>query len=427
MSETQRTVELCTHFHAASAELVKQLLVLDNSREWEGVGFRTCGHWLSVNAGMDQWRADEMIRVGHALEGLPLIAEAFAVGRLSYDKVRALIACVSAEDQEIWLDVATAASATQLARICRSFRAATVIDDPKRNEQQHAERTFNAWWLENGMLRVVATLPPEDGRIVLNAVEDAAKRAGDAATSDSTYPAHDTFGARQADALTRIAERWCSGSADGRGRAPRQLVVHVDVQTVLGEDSEGRCHLEDGAAMAAGFARRIGCDAEVLALIERGGTTLDLVQAQAPVSGRIRRALQLRDGYCRYPACTVPAVDCDGHHIVGRFDGGPTRLPNLVSLCAYHHQRYHEGAFQIAKLESGGIEFCTPEGRAIAPARPLPATLTLKGSIRQLSALSGRSIQADAATAGDHGAPYDHGLTVEMLAGSRLRARAGPG
>lgn len=429
MSRAQDVTELAAHLHAATASVVDRIADFDASGEWKGDGFRDCAHWLTIHSGFGPWTAADMVRVGRALRELPLLRAAFADGRLSFDKVRSLVQVALQEDERVWLDVAVAASSTQLARICQAFRRAMVVDDPDRHARQQAARTFNAWWLHDGMLRLVATLPPMEGRVVLEAVENAVVNPPDPPETDdgpasggrvepAEYRARDTFGARRADALARVCERSLAGGS-AEGRATRQLVVHVDVETLIDPSSDGRCHLEDGPAVAAALAARVGCDSEVLVALERGSTTLDLQRTRRAISGRLRRALQIRDGYCRYPGCYVSARDCDGHHVRAWIDQGLTELPNLISLCAFHHQRFHEGAFLIAAREHGVFDFLTPDARGIGPpaGRTLPPGFNGAGWLRQLSVLSGRRIDADTATATDRGEPFDLGLTIELLAG----------
>ncbi|MBJ7595584.1 MAG: hypothetical protein JF886_12130 [Candidatus Dormibacteraeota bacterium] len=118
-----------------------------------------------------------MVRVGHALRDLPLIHEAFAAGRLSFDKVRALTRVATAGDETLWLELALEASGSQLARICHAYRRAIAVDDPRRTALQRARRRLVSWWLDaDGMLALCATLPPEEGRLVLNAIESAVSR-----------------------------------------------------------------------------------------------------------------------------------------------------------------------------------------------------------------------------------------------------------
>ena len=60
-----------------------------------------------------------------------------------------------------------------------------------------------------------------------------------------------------------------------------------------------------------------------------------------------RAALHRRDGRCIYRGCTRPARRCHAHHIIDWRAGGPTDLPNMVLLCAYHHRMVHLGRATI--------------------------------------------------------------------------------
>lgn len=380
---------LAGHFHATTAHFVDKVTAFDESQEWAGVGLRSCAHWLTIATGVDLYNAHEMLRVGHALRFLPLIHAAFAAGRLSFDKVRAITHVATAEDEALWLELAVQASGAQLARICRAYRYAIAVDDPERAARQRARRRVVSWWLdEDGMLALYATLPPEEGRLVLNAIEAAvAPRVpcgapvGHSPTGDS--PAGDPcaerepdhpLGARRADALVRICERWLADVAAGTpaGTARPELVVHVDADTLRSPDAGGRCHIEDGPAIAVEAARRLGCDASVVTVLERDGVPVDVGRGRRLVTGRLRRALHLRDQGCRYPGCPVLAADTEGHHVIHWIDGGRTDLSNLVSLCRFHHHRHHDGAFRIIANgdgphpERGGFRFETADGRAIA-------------------------------------------------------------
>src|SRR4029077_1381635 len=86
----ERICELAAHIHAANAELARLAAEYDTSGAWCGVGIRTCRHWLTINTGLSEHAADELLRVGHALTDLPKLQEAFSDGRLSLDKMRAV-------------------------------------------------------------------------------------------------------------------------------------------------------------------------------------------------------------------------------------------------------------------------------------------------------------------------------------------------
>ena len=64
---------------------------------------------------------------------------------------------------------------------------------------------------------------------------------------------------------------------------------------------------------------------------------LDIGAATEIIPAHLRRAVTARHPCCAFPGCDQPASVCDIHHIVPRSRGGPTSLPNLVPLCAFHH------------------------------------------------------------------------------------------
>jgi hypothetical protein len=266
--------------------------------------------------------------------------------------------------------------------------------------------------------------------VVLSAIESAVTRpVASPVTHDPSVggaPDH-PHGARRADALVRVCERWLHDAAQhaSGAAAPAGLTVHVDLETLTAVDDGGRCHIDDGPAVSLAAARRIGCDAQVVTVLERDGIPLDVGRARRVLSGRIRRLLQLRDGGCRYPGCGVPASDTEGHHVVHWVDGGRTDLANLVSLCRFHHHRHHQGAFAVVAEPAlpGGFRFEAKDGRVIDIGRT--ATPEADG-VRATSPL-GRGgptdVHATPSAAGG-GAPFDLDHTITVLAGNLANAAA---
>ena len=97
----RRTCELAAHIHAATAELSQLLASFDSLGAWYATGVRSCAQWLSFAAGFNLHTGSELVRVGHALSRLPGIAQAFAGGRLSFDKVRVVTQVATAADEEV--------------------------------------------------------------------------------------------------------------------------------------------------------------------------------------------------------------------------------------------------------------------------------------------------------------------------------------
>src|SRR5215471_4662423 len=158
--------ELSAHVQAAQAELALRLAAFDEGTGWGGAGIRSCPHWLSIEAGLDYHTSADLLRVGHALAELPLIRRAFGAGRLSLDKVRAVLRVATPADEEVWLELALNADAAQLVRICREVRRSLDADAPGQSEQLQARRGLWTRVREDGMHRLVALLPPDDAGLV---------------------------------------------------------------------------------------------------------------------------------------------------------------------------------------------------------------------------------------------------------------------
>ena len=88
----------------------------------------------------------------------------------------------------------------------------------------------------------------------------------------------------------------------------------------------------------------------------------------------IRRALQARDGGCRFPGCTNRRF-LDGHHIRHWAAGGETSVANLVLVCRRHHRAVHEGGY-TAKAPADPydpVRFRRPDGTVLENQCELPA------------------------------------------------------
>ena len=134
--------------------------------------------------------------------------------------------------------------------------------------------------------------------------------------------------------------------------------------------------LEGVRRVPAGTSRRIACDAgRVVMTHGPDGSVLDVGRKTRTVPPAIRRALDHRDGGCRFPGCGLRF--CDAHHIKHWADGGETRLDNLVLLCRRHHRAVHEEGFgvEMVKGADGSLRFYWPDGQLfpdVPPASRLP-------------------------------------------------------
>ena len=113
-------------------------------------------------------------------------------------------------------------------------------------------------------------------------------------------------------------------------------------------DRPPAAHLEDGTPLSPETTRRLSCDGWlVAAIIDAHGAVLDIGRRSRIVPAPMRRAVIVRDGGCAFPGCGRPARWCQAHHIWHWTKGGPTKLDNLVLLCAHHHNVVHHHGWQV--------------------------------------------------------------------------------
>ena len=335
---------------------------------------------VSWRCGIGLNAAREKVRVAHALEDLPAISAAFASGRLSFSKVRALTRIADGANEAELLELALHATAAQVEQLVRGYRRAGRLAEREQAMARHAARELNYYHDDDGCLVIRARLPAEDGAVVLEALEAAmaAQRAEeDAAASEDvtavTSEPENRFAQRRADALTAMAETTLKHGAEPLSSAERyQVVVHVTAET-LAADADGRAELECGQRIAPDTARRIACDGSGLRITEDAdGNPLDIGRKTRAVPPALQRALHSRDGGCRFPGCTHHRF-VDAHHIRHWANGGTTSLDNLVLLCRRHHRLVHEGGFGVERSAGGAIRFIRPDGCVIDKHPQLPA------------------------------------------------------
>jgi Domain of unknown function (DUF222)/HNH endonuclease len=244
--------------------------------------------------------------------------------------VRALTRVATAENEQELLSLARVLTAAQLERAARGYRRVTTEEARELQEETH----LSVFWEADGSLSIHGRLAPEDGALLLRALEamrDTRWQQGRG--SAEPRPARQ---ASNAEALVAVAEAALAHPGAGRPGGERyQVVVHAD-EVALSHDGEGGCELEDGSAIAPETARRLACDASV---VKNGRKSRTIPPA-------LRRALRARDRGCRFPGCENRRF-LDAHHVHHWADGGPTTLGNLVLLCRRHHRLVHECGWQV--------------------------------------------------------------------------------
>jgi hypothetical protein len=351
---------LAAHLYAGTCRWLELLGELDRRGHWAEDGPGSCAEWIAWRCGLTPRAAREHVRVAKRLPELPQIRAAFAHGEVSYAKVRALTRVATAESEEELLDLARALTAAELERTVRCYRRVTMTE-----AREQLENAFlSVSWGPDGSLELHGRLAPEDGALLLRALE--ARRDASWKEGRGSAEPRPRRQVSNAEALVAVADASLEHRGEGRSGGERyQIVVHAD-ETTLTDDGEGDCELEDGSALAPETARRLACDA---ALVRNG-------HRSRTIPGSIRHALRRRDRGCCFPGCENRRF-VDAHHVEHWAKGGETTLDNLLLLCRGHHRMVHEGGYTVDREG----RFYYPWGAEIAAVPRLP-----RGSPDQLVA-----------------------------------------
>jgi Domain of unknown function (DUF222)/HNH endonuclease len=423
----RQITELASHLNAAMCRWLDLVAEYDAREGWAQWGCRSCAHWVSWQCSIAPGAAREHVRVARRLADLPLLRAAFAEGKLSYSKLRAITRVENVQREDELLELAEHATAAQLERLVRGYRQVTAAERTAADEPP--ERWVRWDHADDGSLLLYGRLPAEEGELVTTAVEAAREqlaaecRATPEAAIDEDVSAETpseggpSVGEARADALLALADATLGAQQARRTGGDRhQVLVHVDVDTLVadsGPDTPTRaaCELASGAPLAAETARRLACDASIVRLLEHDGRPLDVGRKTRSIPPALRRALDARDRGCRFPGCAATRF-VDAHHIEHWAHGGPTNLGNLVQLCRHHHRLLHEGGYSVTRTAAGGLLFRRPDGRPIAGC-PAPR----RGRADQLHSLSERvpAIRPDACVPLWSGERLDVELGVDAL------------
>ena len=435
-----RVAMLAARVSVGEHALVVAIADFDEAGGFVEQGALSTVQWLGYRCGMSAGVAHEKLRVGRALRALPGIDAAWAKGRLTYSKVRALTRVATPDNEADLVAIAQSATAAQLERICRHYRAATCERTPV---EAKLERFVQVRQTDHGSTRVTLQLPPDEGARFVAALDAAmaqlASEEGGRGDDDDARP-------DRADAAMALAESFfASGARPRRSGAPHEVVLHVDASACRVADpsaarrgdrssaEESKGVVEDAPAVGfienagdqgvdADAARRLLCDASVSVLVAGADqATLRAGRKRRTVPSAMRRALDARAAHrCQFPGCTHRHY-LDAHHVHHWADGGATNLSNLVLLCRRHHVFVHEHGWTIDSSAENTPRFCPPHGRPLPPSPALPAT--------DLSALLEAVAHAeiDAGCLEPVGATWevDYEQIIDVLMGARVGDRIG--
>jgi hypothetical protein len=432
--EVQLTT-LAAHLNAGNYRFLALLAEFDRWGGHVGWGIASCAHWLTWKCDIGLVAAREKVRVARALEGLPKLADAMRRGVLSYCKVRALTRIATAENEDYLLSIAEAGTVSHVEKTVRLYRSTERAAELHAANERFAERSLSYYFDEDGSFVIKGRLAPEQGSLIMRALQAAAdalrEAAGtrqDASREACVTPAaaREPAAARRADALALMAETMLAGGVAPLVAGDRHLVtVHIDERVLRDDTADGICELEGGVTLPPASVRRLCCDGGLVAIVEdANGDALDIGRKTRAIPSAMRRALDARDGGCRFPGCDNTRF-VDAHHIHHWVNGGETKLDNLVLLCHRHHRAVHEEGFRVEQ-HGDRIRFVRPNGCAV-PESPAMAPLDRDGwlSLRQAHTRLGLKVDARATVPSWYGERMDYNWAVGVLQDRTARGRPG--
>ena len=196
-------------------------------------------------------------------------------------------------------------------------------------------------------------LDPIGGAALRTALEPLARKSGTHDDRDRER--------RLADALVELA----SG-----GEQKAQIQVTSSLETLLGLAGAPAAEMEFSLPVSSRTIERLACDSSIArVLLDSESVVIDVGRSKRVVSEPGKRALQARDGHCRWPRCDRPASRSAAHHVVHWIHGGSTDLDNLILLCHRHHWMVHEGNWQLVRGDDGRMLTIPPTVTFGPPAR----------------------------------------------------------
>jgi hypothetical protein len=301
---------------------------MDACGGYEQFGCVTIAQYLSLVCGITGVSARERVRVAFALAELPELESAFARGKLSYSKVRAVTRVATAATEAAWLKAAMNRTAEELeVMVARSQKG-------KPMERRLLTRALN-----QHTTRMVVDLPVEEMELLARALESVRRAAG------GKLPASEALVYLAADAL--------SGEPKPIATAERYtVIVHADKEGTAWVETES-----GPAPLRRAVVERLLCDCTLRLAREEGDGSFVLSRRGRTVSAVTRRAIEVRDrGRCRVPGCHR-RLWLEAHHLKLWSRGGEHRRGNLLLMCRQHHQLCHEGLLVVEQDEEGEFRF----------------------------------------------------------------------
>ncbi|TFD18968.1 HNH endonuclease signature motif containing protein [Cryobacterium sp. TMT2-23] len=329
------------------------------------IAHRTAIAELACALHVSQAAASNLLAKSEALSGAFMATrDALSAGRISYAHARVLIEQANSLPEEAGasfeaevLPVAERVTVAQFDRVARRVRERTHPESiTVRRRKCEADRVLVLEPAQDGMGWLHSYQPMPVAQAIFTRVSDmAASLQGLDEERTLAQLRADVFADLMVDGVTPA----------GLGRGVRATVnVTVPVLTLLGKSEEPGL-LEGYGPIDPETARLLAAGAPSFTRIlvhPETGVMLSVGRDQYRVPKDLRRLIEIRDGTCRFPGCTRPAVRAQVDHGHEWQHTGETRYDNLACLCAPDHRLKTQTNWTVTQQAGGVLDWTAPSG-----------------------------------------------------------------
>ena len=368
---------------AAIAELASRRVDDDERATWAFDGWDSAAAEVAAAMTVGQRRASGQMRIAMALrDRLPRVAALYMQGLLSSRVVSAITWRTQlVEDAEALalIDAAIAEHATKWGplsehKLDQAIDAWIARFDPaalRRTESSTCTRDFSV-----GDLDDPAETTSVWGRLLATDAAVLKRRLAEMVQSVCDDDPR-TVGERRADAIGALAAGndhlvcACGSDTCPAGNAPSSsnVMIHVLAEQSA-VDAASREQTSEAAMPPAALIVGDGIvPTPLLSELIRNGakvrpikTPSDEPEPHYQPSAGLAEFVRMRDLFCRFVGCDVPADRCDIDHTIP-YPIGPTHASNLKCLCRKNHLMKTFDGWQDVQLPDGTVIWVSPSGR----------------------------------------------------------------
>jgi hypothetical protein len=349
-SDKESVVTLHRLLAAFECLVSKAVASFDAGNEWAPDGAKTSVAWIDTHCHLRKLEARRELRLGRAIEYMPVVKEAWSNGDISTGQVERLVKARTVRTEEFFCRDEEMLVSEAVKLKFDAFNSVmdyweNLADPDGANEADLARiARRNAWLTPTGSGTWLGQMNFDQvsGAIVFDEMARREQELYDADWAEAKealgrepklHELARTPGQRRADAFVEMAIR--SGTTPADGRRPRPLVTFlVGYETFNKRISE----LANGMVLSPDTVFPWLKEADFERVVFAPGKRIEVSVKSRLFKGATKRAIELRDRQCTHEYCDLTVDQCQIDHIIPWDRGGPTEQENGRLLCGFHNR-----------------------------------------------------------------------------------------